>query len=72
MPLSHPIVGNDGTLISQIFVPKGTLILGALDASNKNKALWGEDTLEWKPERWLAPLPGTLATANIPGVYSHL
>ena len=34
--------------------------------------MWGEDALEWKPERWLAPLPSTVADAKIPGVYSNL
>ena len=72
MPLSEPIVGKDGKVLSEIFVPKGTLVLVGLDASNKNKVLWGDDAHEWKPERWLAPLPDTLGKANIPGVYSHL
>lgn len=40
--------------------------------ANRNKALWGEDADEWKPERWLLPLPKTLEDAHIPGVYSHL
>ncbi|KAJ3478664.1 hypothetical protein NLI96_g9603 [Meripilus lineatus] len=45
---------------------------GGILESNRNKAIWGEDALEWKPERWLSPLPGTIAEARIPGVYSNL
>ncbi|EEB98095.1 hypothetical protein MPER_02458 [Moniliophthora perniciosa FA553] len=35
-------------------------------------SLWGPDALEWKPERWLEPLPAVIPEARIPGVYSHL
>ena len=47
-------------------------MLANLPACNTNKAIWGEDALEWKPERWLAPLPEVLEDAHIPGVYSNL
>ena len=47
-------------------------ILIDIEASNCNKEIWGEDADEWKPERWLDPLPSALEEAHIPGVYSHL
>jgi len=72
MPLSSPLRGLDGKLMHEIPVPKGTMILTGLLASNRNKALWGADAHEWKPERWLSPLPESLTNAHIPGVYSHL
>ncbi|KIP02463.1 hypothetical protein PHLGIDRAFT_26577 [Phlebiopsis gigantea 11061_1 CR5-6] len=72
LPLSEPIQGVNGLMISEIPVPKGTDIYLGLQASNTNKALWGDDALEWKPERWLSPLPETLTQARIPGVYSNL
>jgi len=34
--------------------------------------MWGPDVYEWKPERWLNPLPESVTNARIPGVYSHL
>ncbi|KAI0039847.1 hypothetical protein FA95DRAFT_1503644, partial [Auriscalpium vulgare] len=34
-------------------------------------AIWGPDAEEWKPERWLAPLPKTVEEARIPGIYSN-
>ncbi len=53
-------------------VPKGTVVITHYQASNSDPALWGEDAEEWKPERWLAPLPSTVEDARIPGVYSNL
>ena len=62
----------DGTLISEVPVPKGTSIVVNLRAINTYKAIWGEDALEWKPERWLNPLPRSVEEARVPGIYSHL
>ncbi|KAI0327588.1 cytochrome P450 [Cubamyces sp. BRFM 1775] len=72
LPLSQPIQGLDGSLMTEIPVPKGTVVHVGIMGSNMNKQLWGEDAWEWKPERWLAPLPETLSEAHIPGVYSNL
>lgn len=72
LPLSEPIHGLDGTTMNEIFVPRGTTIFVGTWLSNINKSLWGEDADEWKPERWLAPLPDALKDAKIPGVYSNL
>ncbi|KAI0791136.1 cytochrome P450 [Abortiporus biennis] len=72
LPLSEPIVGVDGKLMNEIFVPKGTQLLIGILSSNRHKALWGEDALEWKPERWLSPATKELSDARIPGVYSNL
>lgn len=59
-------------MLSEVPVPKGTPVMVAIQACNRSKALWGDDALEWKPERWLAPLPDALSKAHIPGVYSNL
>ena len=72
MPLAEPIHGINGELIKEIPVPKDTAIVIGIRACNRNKALWGEDALEFKPERWLSPLPETLSNAHVPGVYSNL
>ena len=72
LPLSEPVRGVDGKLMHQILVPKGTSVFVGAAASNTNKALWGEDAYEWKPERWLEPLPEAVLDAKIPGVYANL
>ncbi|CAA7266052.1 unnamed protein product [Cyclocybe aegerita] len=72
LPLSEPIKGLNGEEINEIPVPKNTSICVSILASNRNPKLWGPDSYEWKPERWLNPLPQPLIDAHIPGVYSHL
>jgi len=53
-------------------VPKGTNVIVSILACNRNADVWGPDVYEWKPERWLKPLPYTVADAHVPGVYSNL
>ncbi|KAI0763492.1 cytochrome P450 [Trametes elegans] len=72
LPLSEPVRGLDGKLMHQIHVPKDTSVFVGIAASNTNKALWGEDAYEWRPERWLEPLPETVLDAKVPGVYANL
>ena len=72
LPLSQPVRGKDGRMISEIVVPRGTVVLGHFQASNSSKELWGEDAGEWKPERWLEPLPRAVDEARIPSVYSTM
>ncbi|TBU38509.1 cytochrome P450 [Dichomitus squalens] len=72
LTLSEPMRGADGSTIENVFVPKGSNVLIGVRACNRNKALWGDDAEEWKPERWLKPLPKAVEAASIPGVYSHL
>ncbi|KAJ3515938.1 hypothetical protein NLJ89_g1436 [Agrocybe chaxingu] len=38
----------------------------------RNYEIWGPDSYEWKPERWLQPLRESVAAAHIPGIYSNL
>lgn len=72
MPLSSPIRGVDGNMMNEIHVPAGTGIIIGILASNRNPEIWGPDAAEWKPERWLTPLPDAVSNARVPGVYSHL
>ena len=72
LPLGIPIMGRDGKEISQIPVPNGTDIIISALSCNTDPGIWGSDSYEWKPERWLEPLPDTVTNARIPGVYSNL
>ncbi|KAI3616186.1 cytochrome p450 [Moniliophthora roreri] len=68
LPLATPVTGTDGSLIKEIPIPAHTNVHISILGSNRNTALWGPDALEWKPERWLEPLPNTVSEARIPGV----
>ena len=72
LPLSEPIRGRDGTMMSEVPIPKDTSVFVGIYTSNTRKALWGDDAYEWKPERWLSRLPDAVLDAKIPGVYSNL
>ena len=72
LPLHKPIKGINGQEINSIPVPKGTHVHISIMECNKNPEIWGPDAAEWKPERWLSPLPETLVDARVPGIYSHL
>ncbi|KAJ3929338.1 MAG: cytochrome P450, partial [Lentinula lateritia] len=72
VPLSKPITGVDGIKIREISVPRGTNVVISLYNANRNEELWGPDANEWKPERWLSPLPEAVIQARAPGIYSHL
>ncbi|KAJ3508531.1 hypothetical protein NMY22_g16580 [Coprinellus aureogranulatus] len=72
LPLSKPVKTLDGEKKYELVVPKGTLIFMQLIKCNRDKDIWGPDAEEWKPERWLSPLPSSVTEANIPGVYANL
>ena len=72
LPLSTPIIGIDGREMNEILIPNNTNIIISMYAANRNPEIWGPDSYEWKPERWLNPLPEPVTDARIPGVYSHL
>ncbi|KAK7466301.1 hypothetical protein VKT23_005028 [Stygiomarasmius scandens] len=72
LPLSNPITGLDGTSIKEIAIPKDTTVIVSIMNANQNTEIWGPDAMEWKPERWLEPIPQKVVEAKMPGVYSHL
>ncbi|KAI0319943.1 cytochrome P450 [Amylostereum chailletii] len=72
VPLDKPIKGINGEEIHQLFIPNDTEIVVHITGVNRDRDIWGADALEWKPERWLAPLPASVTDARIPGVYSNM
>lgn len=70
LPLTTPIIGVDGEVITSIAVPKGTLIYIGMSAVNHSKKIWGEDALEFKPERWSNGKADSVNT-KVCGVYSN-
>ncbi|KAH8986071.1 cytochrome P450-like protein [Lactarius hatsudake] len=71
LPLSSPIRDVDGREVREIFVPKNTNVFAQIHNLNRDPSIWGADAAEWKPERWLAPLPQSVTDANIQGVYAN-
>ncbi|KAI0294461.1 cytochrome P450 [Multifurca ochricompacta] len=71
LPLSTPIHDNDGHEIHEIFVPNDTNVYVQIYNLNRDPSIWGYDAAEWKPERWLAPLPESVVEAKIQGVYAN-
>lgn len=72
LPLTTPIKGVDGKMITEVLVPAGTIAHVGLKAANLDRNVFGPDALEWNPDRWLQPLPKSLTEAQIPGVYTKL
>ena len=72
LPLSEPIIGNDGSIIKEIPLPAETSIMIGARAWNLSKEVWGSDALEFNPNRWLSSLPSSVTDAHIPGPYSHM
>ena len=76
----HPSTGlilerrcpKGGVTLHGKHIPEDTIIGVNCWVVNRDKDIWGTDAHEWKPERWLAPLPRELEEARVPGVYSNL
>ncbi|KAI0716355.1 cytochrome P450 [Earliella scabrosa] len=71
LPLGTPIKGTDGQPITELVVPAGTMVWVNILGLNRDKDIWGTDAHEWKPERWLAPLPASVADAHVPSVFAN-
>jgi len=71
LPLSAPIHDVNGREIKEVFVPKSTKVFAHVHNLNRDTSIWGPDAAEWKPERWLEPLPETVEEAHIQGVYAN-
>lgn len=73
LPLLWPIKSADGKCeITEIPLKKNTNVIVSIIGANRSKTIWGEDADQWKPERWLKPLPETVSKAHLPGVYSQM
>ncbi|KAF7968861.1 hypothetical protein HWV62_29182 [Athelia sp. TMB] len=73
VPLLNPIRGVDGKELHEVTITQGTDIFISVLGANHDKLIWGEDASEWKPDRWLKPLPESVTSnSKISGVYSHM
>jgi hypothetical protein len=72
VPLHTPVKGTDGQMISHIHIAKNQNVIIGIANCNRDTRIWGNDAMEWKPERWLGPLPESLVEAHIPGVFPNV
>ncbi|CAE6512955.1 unnamed protein product [Rhizoctonia solani] len=71
LPLQYPAKSKDGkATITNIYIPKGTCLHVSLGAANRDKRTWGDDAREFRPNRWLEPLPTSVTNSRMPGIYS--
>ncbi|KAI4326939.1 hypothetical protein L6164_019452 [Bauhinia variegata] len=54
VPQDSKHVVNDDVLPSGTFVPAGSAVTYSIYSIGRMKFIWGEDCLEFKPERWLS------------------
>ncbi|KAI0643934.1 cytochrome P450 [Trametes meyenii] len=69
IPVGEPFVDRNGKVQDSIRISEGTPIFIPILSLNRSKKLWGEDALEFKPERWENPPE---AISSIPGVWGHM
>ncbi|CAK5266448.1 unnamed protein product [Mycena citricolor] len=68
LPLSKPYIDCQGVRHDSLPIRKGQVFTIPVLAINTSKELWGEDALEFRPNRW-DNLPE--AVHAIPGVWAH-
>ncbi|OCH86155.1 cytochrome P450 [Obba rivulosa] len=69
LPLATPYTDIRGQVHETLRVDKGTTLMIPILSINRSKALWGEDALEFRPERWEC-LPE--AVSEIPGLWGNI
>ncbi|OBZ66432.1 hypothetical protein A0H81_13683 [Grifola frondosa] len=69
IPLNTPFVDRNGEVQDCIRISKGSSITIPILAVNRMKELWGDDSFEFKPERWES-IPE--AVSAMPGVWGHM
>ncbi|KAJ8488872.1 hypothetical protein ONZ45_g13796 [Pleurotus djamor] len=52
-----------------VVIPQGTTLFVGIAAANRLQSIWGDDSREWKPERWLRPEAGN-NEHKLPGIYA--
>ncbi|CAK5270143.1 unnamed protein product, partial [Mycena citricolor] len=67
LPLEEPFTDIHGIAHSSLLVKQGQIVLIPIAMLNRDKSIWGEDALEFKPGRWDSSISN-----SIPGIYSHM
>ncbi|KAF9040790.1 cytochrome P450 [Panaeolus papilionaceus] len=73
IPFSKPFTTADGKLVSELIVPKGTVVSSPISYMNMSEEFWGPDSREFRPERWLADesTPGSVLSQRAKEIGGH-
>ncbi|KAF7331244.1 hypothetical protein MKEN_00001400 [Mycena kentingensis (nom. inval.)] len=71
IPVSEPIHTKSGELVTEIIVPKDTVVTVSIRCMNRSPAFWGPDAAQFNPERWLTFERDGLRASEIQG-HRHL
>ncbi|KAI0730494.1 cytochrome P450 [Earliella scabrosa] len=52
IPLSDPVIGNDGTVVNEVPISAGQAVIISICGYNRLTHVWGEDADKWDPERF--------------------
>ncbi|KAI9067998.1 cytochrome P450 [Trametes sanguinea] len=69
IPVSKPFIDRYGKIQHEIRIAKDNRVIIAILELHLAKDIWGEDALEFKPERWDNPPE---AASEVPGVWAHV
>ncbi|CDO75872.1 hypothetical protein BN946_scf184672.g5 [Trametes cinnabarina] len=69
IPVSKPFVNRYGKVQHEIRIAKNNRVIIDILTLHLSKDIWGEDALEFKPERWDS-LPDSVK--DVPGVWGHI
>jgi cytochrome P450 len=63
---------STGEVVDRLTIAAGTTVTVPIQALNRSKLVWGEDALEFKPERWLNDEAGVPKLAKEFQGFHHL
>ncbi|KZV67414.1 cytochrome P450 [Peniophora sp. CONT] len=69
LPVSQPFKDKNGKPQNEIRIGKGNRIIIPIMGMNQSRSVWGDDALEFKPERWENPPAGI---ASVPGMWGNV
>ncbi|KAJ7611689.1 cytochrome P450 [Roridomyces roridus] len=69
VPLATPFTDRHGKVHQTLRVVKGQTIMIPILAMNRDPAIWGEDAMEFNPERWES---SSTSSNSLPGVWGHM
>ncbi|ODN76830.1 hypothetical protein L202_05427 [Cryptococcus amylolentus CBS 6039] len=71
LPLANPVTGNDGKVMHEVAIDKGTSIFIPVITVNTSPSIWGDDAAKFIPERWLSSSKDGFQPGPVPGVWGN-